>query len=68
MKGDRHSFVSRAVLSPFPLLTGIYLSALIVLLCSCGGSQNKVYKSLQEAKRQAARKDTWIVVEFWRHG
>jgi len=46
----------------------IILAALMVLLSACGGSKDHVYDSLDAAKRQAAKKDTWIVVEFWRHG
>lgn len=55
---------------PLPLIftIGIVLTVFIVLLCACGGSQSTIYDSLEEVKKLAAEKDTWIVVEFWRHG
>ena len=68
MNGHRNALITKAALLPSILAAGIFLTAFAVLLCSCGRSKNTVYESLQEAKLQAAKKDTWIVVEFWRHG
>lgn len=68
MKDKGNAPVARSALRPSLLMAGIFLSAIAVLLCSCGGAQKNVYDSLAEAEKQAAGKDTWIVVEFWRHG
>jgi|GEM_PF-1906450 len=70
MKGDRYALVPKAVLLLSILVNGFLLAAVMALLCSCGGSRNRVeiVRSLEEAKKLAAEKNTWIVAEFWRHG
>jgi hypothetical protein len=50
------------------LATMTFLAVLMTLLCHCGRSDNRIFDSLAKAKKSAAKKDTWIVVEFWRHG
>jgi hypothetical protein len=56
--------------------TSVFLSCLILtitlstLFCFCGRSQDRVQvaQSMNEAQKLAAKRDTWIVVDFWRHG
>jgi hypothetical protein len=46
----------------------IFIATIMILFSSCGGPREQIYDSLAEAKKHAAGKDAWIVVEFWRHG
>jgi hypothetical protein len=70
MKAHRNALDPRAVLLPSILTAGIFLATITALLYSCGGPREKVQvaRSLEEAKKLAAAKKTWIVAEFWRRG
>ena len=69
MRSGRFTLVPKAVLQLMILTNGFLLAVVMVLLCSCG-ARDKVQaaRSLEEAKKLAAEKNTWIVAEFWRHG